>query len=113
MAKKIIKSSEKFTRRHAVNLTVAYSLQDVAGSKIESVVAAAIVEDVDRDTGEAKPVSVIVSGNGEVYTSISSVVMESMDDIIDLLDDGEKFDIQIVTRKTKSSNREYLSLMII
>lgn len=113
MAKKIIKSSEKFTRRHAVNLSVAYSLQEVAGSTLNDIVAAAVVEDVDRDTGEAKPVSVLVAGNGGVYTSISSVVMESMDDIIDLLDDGEKFDIQIVIRKTKSSNRDYLSLMII
>lgn len=113
MAKTIIKSSAKFTRRHAINLNTAFSLQDAAGARLESIQAAAIMDDIDRETGETKPVAAIVTGDGATYTSISAVVMESMEDIIELLDDGETFDLQVVSRKTKSSNRDYLSLVVI
>lgn len=113
MAKNVTRHSANFTRKHAINLSTAVSLQDVAGEKLVGIKAAAIVDDIDRETGESKQVAALVDNNGITYTSISSVVMDSMDDIIDLLDDGETFDVQVISRKTKSSNRDYLSVVVV
>lgn len=112
MAKSIVKATTKFTKRHAINLGTAVSLQDVAGEKLIGIQAAAVVDDIDRETGETKPVAAFVDGDGIVYTSISSVVMESMDDIIDLIDEGETFDLTVMSRKAKGSNREFLSVVV-
>lgn len=112
MAKNIIRATEKFTKRHAINLGTAISLQDMAGQKIMSIKAAAIVDDIDRETGESKPVAAFVDAEGLVYTSISAVVMESMEDIIDLIDEGETFDLSVMSRKAKGSNREFLSVVV-
>lgn len=112
MAKSILTATEKFTKRHAVNIGTAVSLQEMAGTKIMGIQAAAIVEDNDRETGESKAVAVFVDSDGVVYTSISSVVMEQMDDIIDLINDGEMFDLTVMSRKAKGSNREFLSVVV-
>ena len=111
--KKVLAQSAGFTKKHQINVATGKSLNDMAGSKIVGVTAAAIIEDADKETGEVKRVGVVVDKEGYVYSSISEVVLESMEGVIELLEDGEDFDIGVVSRKSKGNNRDYLSLAIL
>lgn len=112
MAKAIIAKTNNFTRKMAVNIGTSIALQDMAGQKIESIEAAAIVTDVDRETGEEKEVAIIVDGSGISYSAISATVLSQMDDVIALLDDGETFDIIVVSRKSKGG-RDFITLNVV
>lgn len=111
--KEIKQKSANFSRRNAINATTAVAMQDKAGETLVNIKAAAIMSDVDRQTGEIKDVAAIIDGDGICYTSISSVILDQMDDIIALLDDGETFDLAVISRKTKTANRDYLTLQIL
>lgn len=112
MGKAIITKTENFTRKMAVNIGTSIALQDMAGQKIESIEAAAVVTDVDRETGEEKEVAIIVDGAGMSYSAISATVLGQMDDVIALLDDGETFDIIVVSRKSKGG-RDFITLNVV
>lgn len=112
MAKTIKSKTESFTRKMAINIGNSKALQDIKGQKIVDVKAAAIVEDIDRETGELKEVAVLVDGDGISYTAISSIVMDVMDDIIELINDGEAFDVLVEGRKSKGG-RDFISIMVL
>lgn len=110
---KAIKTATKnFTKKMAINIGMGTPLKDAADTVLESIQAAAIVEDVDRETGEIKVAAAIVDGNGAVYTSISATVLESIPDIIELIDDGEEFDVRVIVRTSKAG-REFLTLNVL
>lgn len=113
MAKKIAQQSANFTRKHALNAGTAISLQDCDGKRIEGIYAAAVLEDVDRETGEQKLVGVLVDKDSKVYSTISTVILDQMEDIIGLIEDGEDFDIEINARKTRNGSREFLTATIL
>lgn len=112
MGKAIIAKTENFNRKMAINIGTSIALQDKAGQKIASIAAAAIVTDIDRETGEEKQVAVIVDGGGMSYSSISATVLQQMDDIIELIDEGEDFDVVVVSRTSKGG-RDFITLNVI
>lgn len=112
MAKTIKLQTESFNRKMAINIGTSKAMQDMKGQKISNIQAAAIVEDVDKETGELKEVAVIVDGDGISYTAISGTVMDVMEDVIELINDGEEFDVLITGRKSKAG-REFISLTVL
>lgn len=112
MAKAIIAKTNNFTKKMAINIGTSIALQDMGGQKITSIQAAAIVTDVDRETGEEREVAIIVDESGMVYSAISATVLSQMEDVIDLLDDGESFDIIVVSRKSKGG-RDFITLNVV
>lgn len=112
MGKTIITKTENFTRKMAINIGTSIALQDKVGQKINSIVAAAVVTGIDRETGEEKQVSVLVDAGGMFYSAISATVLEQMDDIIELIDDGEDFDVIVVSRTSKGG-RDFITLNVV
>lgn len=109
--KKIILATNNFTRKMSINLSTAESMQDHVGEEFHPF-AGAIIEDIDRETGEIKQCAAIVLDDGTTITSISPTVVQAMDDIIALMNDNETFGIRIVSRKSKANKRDYLSLTV-
>lgn len=112
MGKTIITKTENFTRKMAINIGTSIALQDKAGQKITGIVAGAVVTDIDRETGEEKQVAVLVDASGMSYSAISATVLQQMDDIIELIDDGEDFDVIVVSRKSKGG-RDFITLNVV
>ena len=112
MAKAIIAQTNNFTRKMGINIGTSIALQDMAGQKITSIQAAAIVTDVDRETGEEKEVAILVDESGVCYSAISATVLGQMEDVIALLDDGESFDVIVVSRKSKGG-RDFITLNVV
>lgn len=112
MAKEIVQKSQSFTRKMAINIGTGKPLQDCAGDKIIGIQAAAIVRDLDKETGEIKDVAVLVDEDGMLYSSISSIVMDVMPDVIELVDDGEQFDCTVTSRKSRGG-RDFINLIVI
>lgn len=112
MGKTIITKTENFTRKMAINIGTSIALQDKAGQKITDIAAAAVVTDIDRETGEEKQVAILVDGGGMSYSAISATVLQQMDDIIELIDDGEDFDVIVVSRKSKGG-RDFITLNVV
>lgn len=110
MARGAIKQSANFTKKMAVNISSATSMQDMAGETVHGLTACAILTDVDRETGEEKQVGVVVTHDG-TYSTISASVIDQLYDVIDLLDEGEDMDMEII-RRTSKGGRDFLNIRV-
>ena len=64
-----------------------------------------------KETGEVKRISVLIDHEGKTYTSISATIDDIMDDVIELLDEGEPVSLRLLKR-TSSNGREFLSFQV-
>lgn len=88
--------------------------EKLAGLKGRVKIAAAFVEtaeDVDQETGEVvtRKKGYIKTSDGKYYGTISPTAIRSLEDAIDILDDGEPVEIEVVTRKS-GRQRDFISL---
>lgn len=112
MARTIINKTETFTKKDMINSKNGTSLQEYAGDTAITVIAAAKIENVNESNGEVQYVSTVVTGDGNYLTSISNNVYETMDDLIDYMDELQE-PAMIVVKKAKSkSGRDFLSMYI-
>lgn len=86
-----------------------------ASNKIENgltleLVAVGSYEDTDKD-GKPVTVSVLKTESGEIYTTISATISDSLDDLSDIIADEGKVTVDVVTRKS-SAGREFFQLAI-
>lgn len=86
-----------------------------ASNKIENgltlvLVAVGSYNDTDKD-GKPVKVSVLKTESGEIYTTISATISESLDDLSDIIEDEGKATVDVVTRKS-SAGREFFQLAI-
>ena len=109
--KKIINSTENFTKKDSINMRNGLPLKDEPNGKKFMISKAAVVEDTDEETGELKEVSVLIDSDGKCYTSISATIADIMDDCIDLLDAGESVSLELIKRKSEAG-REFLTFQV-
>lgn len=109
--KKIINSTENFTKKDSINMRNGLPLKDEPNGKTFMISKAAVVEDTDEETGELKDVSVLIDSDGKCYTSISPTIADIMDDCIDLLDAGESVTLELIKRKSEAG-REFLTFQV-
>lgn len=118
MAREIVKASNNFGKKELINSRSGYALQECEDKSVLAVTKAAIVMGPDPETGEEKEVAVLITADGECYTSISKTVREATDEVIDWLDDEELLEsdgsvhIRLLKRKSKGG-REFLMLNIV
>lgn len=101
------------TKKEMANMrNVSKKLSSMEGKK---KVLYAFVERVEEtsENGEKKLVEkgYIKTEDGEYYGTISPTAIRNIEDIVDILDDGEEVMVSILTRKS-NSNRDFISLMI-
>lgn len=106
-------STKNFSRRDIINSRAGKPLQDFDGSKkIEHVTAAAIAKDTDEETGEIRDVGIIKTADAEYYTTISATVLDSMDAVVEIIDDEGEIDLRIDKRKS-NGGRDFLTLIVL
>lgn len=112
MARQLI-ASHNFSKKDIINSKNGIPLQDFEGDSTElrNITKAAMIEDVDPETGETKYITVLVIGD-DYYTSISGTIYDSMGDVLDVMADEEKVDMRINRRKSKGG-RDFLTLNIL
>lgn len=107
-----IKTSN-FTKRDIINSRNSFALQDLDNGTEIVVAKAGIITRPDMETGEPKEVSVLIIEDGTVYSAISATVCDTMEDIVDLIED-EQAPVTIRLNKRKSkAGREFLSLTVL
>lgn len=109
--KKIIAQTNNITKKDSINAYSAIALKSIKGEVIH-IARCAVMEDIDKETGETKEVGYLVSDKGEAYSCISGTVISIIYDIIDLIDDGEEVSV-IVNSGVSNAGREYLTLSIV
>lgn len=109
--KKLINATENFSKLDAINASNGKALQDVADGSILSVEKYGLMQDINETTGEIKDVAVLVTTDGEVYTSISSSVNDSVSSIIDAIIDGERISSVKVQKRVSKGGRDFLTLI--
>ena len=109
--KKII-NAVNVTKLDIINAESSQSFKAIVGKKIP-IVGAALIEDADRETGEARNFAYIFAGDGAVYGGNSATIYRSVESLIDLMnDDAEaRYAFEVVSAPT-ASGREFLSLRI-
>lgn len=109
--KKIIDSAN-VTKLDILNAESSQSFKAAVGENIE-ITGAALIEEPDRETGEAKKYAYLFAADGAVYGGNSATVYRSVEGLIDLMHDDEKarFAFTVVSAPT-ASGREFLSLRI-
>lgn len=109
--KRIINATENFNKKDAINMRNGLPLKDEPSGKTFNISKAAVVEDIDGETGELKNVSVLIDSDGKCYTAISLTVADIMNDCIELLDAGESVTLELIKRKS-SAGREFLTFQV-
>lgn len=112
MARTIIKATDTFTKKDMINSKNGNSMQEYAGDTAITVTAAAKIENVDESTGEIKYVSTVVTGDGDYLTSISNNVYETMDDLIDYMNELQEPAVIEIKKAKSKSGRDFLSMYI-
>lgn len=108
--REIVKQSKKFTKKDLINSRSGEPLQGHCEETL-TVLSCAIIHDTDNG-GEERDVGTLVTDQGTM-TTISKNIIESIEDIIMLEEDGEeKIQIIVDMRKSKQG-RDYLSLTIL
>lgn len=109
--REIANATKSFNKLDAINAYNGMALKDARGETI-AVKALAAVRDVDTDTGEITPVGIIISKDGNAYTTISQMAIDVVNDCISLIDD-EGMDISLeVNVRTSKGGREFIALTI-
>lgn len=101
------------TKKEMANMrNVGKKLSSMEGKK---KVISAFTEKVEEtsENGEKKIVEkgYIKTEDGEYYGTMSPTAIRNIEDIVDILDDGEEVMVSVLTRKS-NSNRNFISLMI-
>lgn len=109
--KKLLAATKNFDKKDLINSRNGLSLQDEENGFVIEVTKAATMEDTDEETGEIKKISVLIDPEGKTYTSISATVDDIMDDVIELLDEGEPISLRLLKRKS-NGGREFLSFQV-
>lgn len=112
--REIINASHNFSKRDTINSRSGYPLQEFDGSTMEipEVVACAMMKDTDEDTGEIKNISVIKTKDSHYFTSISETVYDTMDAVIEILDEEGSVSLRVDKRQSKSK-RDFLTLLVL
>lgn len=74
----------------------------------------AIATDTDKETGEVREVGYIVAEDGTVYGTISATAINTIDNIIDAIDDnsfGTPVEIGVALRKS-NAGREFITVSV-
>lgn len=110
MSRKIVTQSVDFQKKDFINSRNGLALQDVeTGTRIVLTAAAILRDDTD---GEEKDVAVLCT-ESDVYTSISSSVVDIIDDIIAMqVEDGGELPTVTLNKRKSKSGRDFLTLMI-
>ena len=110
MAKTII-DAVNVSKLDIINAESSQSFKAAVG-KDTPVKGVALIEEPDRETGEAKRYAYIFAESGEVYGGNSATVYRSAENLIELIkDDAKKYAFTVVSAPT-ASGREFLSLRI-
>lgn len=109
--KKLLTATNNFDKKDLINSRSGLSLQDEENGFVIEVTKAATMEDIDEESGEVKRISVLIDHEGKTYTSISATIDDIMDDVIELLDEGEPVSLRLLKR-TSSNGREFLSFQV-
>ena len=109
--KRLLAATKNFDKKDLINSRNGLSLQDEENGFVIEVTKAATMEDTDEETGELKKISVLIDPEGRTYTSISATVDDIMDDVIELLDEGEPISLRLLKRKS-NGGREFLSFQV-
>lgn len=113
MARTIAVASTNFTKRDMLNSRAGVPLKDFEESiTINNVISAAVLSDVDEDTSEIKDVGVIVTADKTYYTTISATIIDTMEDLIDILNEEGNVDIR-VNKRLSNNKREFLTMVIL
>lgn len=111
MAREIISKTENFTSKDLFNAHTANQLQDLEDGTTIKVDAIGIFKAPDMETGEEKEVACFKSGD-EYFTSISATVIESAEDLIDVIKEDGPQNVKLIKRKSRAG-RTFLSLMLL
>lgn len=103
--------TNNFETRDKFNIKAgAKSLKDAVGEKLV-VKKACIGLDTDKD-GTEITAGAIITDKG-AYTSISATAIDSISDLIDMIDDGEDELAVMVESRTSNGGRDYLVLSLV
>lgn len=94
------------------NRKLSIPLQSVPNDVIINILGCAVYDDIDKDTGEVKTVCMFKDVDGELYTSISAVIFEQVDDIIDVLAGAESVNVKVAKRKSKGG-RDFIGFLFV
>lgn len=108
--RKLIAKSETFTLAHKLSVVSATPLQEKRGETIY-IIAVAMYEETNTATGEVKNSCMIVDSSGKMYGSISNTIMQTVSDMIEVLDDGHKI-TATVSERTSKGGRDYIVLEV-
>ena len=111
--RKIVEQSKEFTKRDSVNSRNGFPLQDLEDKTIIEVKAAAIMEDTDEETGEVKEIGVLVTADQTYHTTISSTVIDTLYDVVDIINDEGPVKARLGKRTSKVAKRTFLTLDIL
>lgn len=111
MAKKII-NSINVTKLDVINAESSESFKKAIGKEIP-VGGVAIIEDADRETGEARNYAYIFAKDGGVYGGNSATITRACDMLIDAMTEepNKEYSVNVVSAPT-ASGREFLSLRV-
>lgn len=107
--REITKATKNFTKKMVINSRNGIPMQDNVGNIM--VVAAAVMTDTDEETGEPKDVGVIVTSDKTFMTCISATIIDTLPDLIDIVDEEGETEVRIDKRKSKGG-RDFLTLTI-
>ena len=107
---KATRTTSNFTKRDAINARNGIPLKNV-DQMVIPIEKLAIGTDKMED-GDEREVSVLVSTDGDVYTTISPTVIAMVDEAIDLIEEGEEIAVQVIKR-TSTKGREFIALKIL
>lgn len=108
----LIVSTNNFSKRNMMNSRNGLPLQELEDRAEIHLQAAAIIEDEDPETKELKEIGVLVTPESEYYTTISATVIDTMHDLIDIMDDEGTADVRIGKRVSKGG-RTFLTMTIL
>lgn len=111
--REIINKSTGFTKRDLVNSRAGNPLQDFEKSMtINNIMAIATCKDTDEETGEIKNVGILRTSDMVYYTTISETVFDTLDDVIDILDEEGEISVRVDKRRS-NSGRDFLTLVVL
>lgn len=84
--------------------------KEISEGLVINVVGCGKYADVDKD-GHDVVVSCLKDSNGDIYTTISGTVANSLDMLDDILADEKEVQVEIL-KGTSNSGREFFKLMI-
>lgn len=108
----IMLNTRNFTKRDSLNSRNGLPLQDLENLEKIKITTAAILEDTDEETKETKEIGVLVTPEKQYYTTISATVIDTMNDLIDIIDEEGEVEIRL-GKRTSKGGRTFLTITIL